>query len=100
MAVQAWRRVVETSCSVCHDANHAFSDGLRHEVSIHPAGAGGSLESFDTPSLRFVAGTAPYFHDGRYQSLDEVAALRRHRDWEQIPSLRMLDEQVRVKEER
>ena len=24
---------------------------------------------FDTPSLALVAGTAPYFHDGRYRSL-------------------------------
>ena len=24
---------------------------------------------FDTPSLRFVSGTAPYFHDGRYPTL-------------------------------
>jgi cytochrome c peroxidase len=27
---------------------------------------------FDTPSLRFVAGTAPYFHDGRYATLRDV----------------------------
>jgi cytochrome c peroxidase len=26
-------------------------------------------QAFDTPSLRFVGGTAPYFHDGRYASL-------------------------------
>jgi len=24
----------------------------------------------DTPSLRFVRGTAPYFHDGRYATLE------------------------------
>ena len=24
---------------------------------------------FDTPSLRFVSGSAPYFHDGRYKDL-------------------------------
>ena len=29
---------------------------------------------FDTPSLRFVAGTAPYFHDGRYATLRDVLA--------------------------
>ncbi len=41
-----------------------------------------------------------YLRDDLYQSLDEAPTLRRHRDWEQVPSLRMLDEQVRVKEER
>jgi cytochrome c peroxidase len=33
---------------------------------------GASAAGFDTPSLRFVGATAPYFHDGRYKSLDEV----------------------------
>jgi len=28
--------------------------------------------SIDTPSLRFVGLTAPYFHDGRYPTLDAV----------------------------
>jgi cytochrome c peroxidase len=27
---------------------------------------------FDTPSLRFVGGSAPYFHDGRYADLDTL----------------------------
>src|SRR6266545_4191432 len=59
-----------TACSTCHDASHSFSDGLRHQVTTQrnsdPA------DGFDTPSLRFVAGTAPYFHDGRYKTLDDV----------------------------
>ena len=28
--------------------------------------------TFDTPTLRFVGGTGPYFHDGRYGTLDEL----------------------------
>ena len=39
-------------------------DGNRHAV--------GSGPKLDTPSLRFVAGTAPYFHDGRYATLAEL----------------------------
>ena len=31
-----------------------------------------SPSAFDTPSLRFVGGTAPYFHDGRYPTLDAL----------------------------
>ena len=27
---------------------------------------------FETPTLRFVSGTAPYFHDGRYRTLREL----------------------------
>jgi cytochrome c peroxidase len=26
----------------------------------------------DTPSLRFVSGTAPYFHDGRHATLADL----------------------------
>jgi cytochrome c peroxidase len=66
----------ETSCSTCHDSAHAFTDGQRHQVlmpSPQAQGQGqGSAEGFDTPSLRFVAGTAPYFHDGRYKTLEDV----------------------------
>src|SRR5262249_15955703 len=61
----------ETGCNTCHDASRGFTDGERHDVSAHAEG-GGKSEGFDTPSLRFVAGTAPYFHDGRYKTLDDV----------------------------
>jgi mono/diheme cytochrome c family protein len=50
-------------CAACH-RNGGGSDGARHSVQ-----SGAELE---TPSLRFVAGTAPYFHDGRYQTLGEL----------------------------
>ena len=33
---------------------------------------------FDTPSLRFVSGTAPYFHDGRYATLRDLLASTDH----------------------
>jgi hypothetical protein len=33
-------------------------------------------EKIDTPSLRFMGGTAPYFHDGRYRTLEELLADR------------------------
>jgi cytochrome c peroxidase len=28
--------------------------------------------AFDTPSLRFVGGTGPYFHDGRFETLEAL----------------------------
>jgi cytochrome c peroxidase len=38
---------------------------------------------FDTPTLRAVRGSAPYFHDGRYATLDEMLSAR---DSRMIPS--------------
>jgi cytochrome c peroxidase len=46
--------------------------------SKHPFATGGSgndvLRDVDTPALRFVVGTAPYFHDGRYRTLEDLLA--------------------------
>jgi cytochrome c peroxidase len=67
---------VETSCSGCHDAGHAFADGQRHQVMVQPAA--GDCDGLDTPSLRYVGGTAPYFHDGRYATLDDVLTAPDH----------------------
>lgn len=53
-------------CSVCHTEKGFGSDGARHGV-----GSGPELE---TPSLAFIGGTAPYFHDGRYATLAELLA--------------------------
>lgn len=33
---------------------------------------GDRTAGFDTPSLRFLGQSAPYFHDGRYATLDEL----------------------------
>jgi cytochrome c peroxidase len=66
----------DTSCSTCHEAGHAFADGQRHQVMAVPAA--GQSEGFDTPSLRYIAGTAPYFHDGRYKTLDDVLTAPDH----------------------
>jgi hypothetical protein len=61
-------------CASCHSAESAWTDGHRHEVgSQAPADA---IASFDTPSLRFVGGTAPYFHDGRFATLRALLASR------------------------
>ena len=44
---------------------------MRHQVMTQPL-PGAPSEGFDTPSLRFIGGTAPYFHDGRYKTLDDL----------------------------
>lgn len=61
----------EAGCVGCHgDEARALSDGERHDVGS--AAAGDSQRAFDTPSLRFLGGTAPYFHDGRYATLEAL----------------------------
>ena len=52
-------------CAGCH-VGGAGTDGNAHDV--------GSGAVLDTPSLRFVSGTAPYFHDGRFDTLADLLA--------------------------
>ena len=48
-------------CAGCHIPSALFLDGRKHDV-----GTGGV---FDTPTLRGIGDTAPYFHDGRAPDL-------------------------------
>jgi mono/diheme cytochrome c family protein len=59
----------EADCASCH-SDGALADGMTHDVQSK-LDADAKAE-FDTPSLRFVAGTGPYFHDGRYATLRDV----------------------------
>ena len=60
-------RSPQAECSSCHGEGGDLPDGVSHDVKSR---AGADLRSkFDTPSLRFVSGSAPYFHDGRYKDL-------------------------------
>jgi Di-haem cytochrome c peroxidase len=52
------------SCASCHVPSGAFVDHRLHDV-----GSGGL---FKTPTLLNADFNAPYFHDGRYQSFDQV----------------------------
>lgn len=57
----------ETGCASCHGDTEIYSDRTTHDVGSRAAAD--KSARFDTPSLRFVGGTAPYFHDGRYPTL-------------------------------
>jgi mono/diheme cytochrome c family protein len=59
-----------TGCSSCHMSDGTFTDGNRHNVGSKAKGD--PRRSFDTPSLRFLSGTGPYFHDGRYPTIRAV----------------------------
>jgi mono/diheme cytochrome c family protein len=70
-------------CGSCHEPWSGYTDGERHDVRSR--GRGDIDRAFDTPSLRFVASTAPYFHDGRYRSLHELLVGSKGRMWQPPP---------------
>lgn len=69
-------------CFHCHGAP-LFTDNSFHNIGLevkfakHPGryevtGKTGDVGSYKTPTLRNIALTAPYMHDDRFQSLEEV----------------------------
>ncbi|MFO0556189.1 MAG: hypothetical protein U0271_47870 [Polyangiaceae bacterium] len=60
---------VTKGCDSCHTGLGTTTDARYHPFSKTDAD---SAEGFDTPTLRFVGLSAPYFHDGRYKTLDDV----------------------------
>jgi cytochrome c peroxidase len=54
------------SCASCHLPSAAFVDRRQHDV-----GSGGF---YKTPTLLNADFNAPYFHDGRYETYDQVVA--------------------------
>ncbi|MCB1843461.1 MAG: hypothetical protein KDI09_10905, partial [Halioglobus sp.] len=70
----AWeqgRALFESRCSACH-AGSSFSDGAMHNVVASSLDPDGVMAVVDTPSLIAVRATAPYLHDGRALTLDDV----------------------------
>src|SRR5690606_30816291 len=58
-----------TGCAGCH------AGGTTTDRRLHDVGSAARLDriaDIDTPSLRFLSQSAPYFHDGRYASLDAM----------------------------
>jgi DNA-binding beta-propeller fold protein YncE/mono/diheme cytochrome c family protein len=56
-------------CSGCHTGDIA-TDNVHHDVQSKTAAD--KSGNFNTPTLRFVGGGGPYFHDGRYKTLHEL----------------------------
>jgi cytochrome c peroxidase len=46
------------------------TDNARHDVKSK--NAADRADAFNTPTLHFVGGTGPYFHDGRYKTLGDL----------------------------
>lgn len=60
---------IEANCAKCHNGNY-FTDGRLHIIgNAEGADAG---KAWDTPTLREVWRTAPYLHDGRAATLDDM----------------------------
>lgn len=57
-------------CNGCHDIDRGTSDRAVHDVSSKAAGE--SRTAFRTPPLGMLEATAPYFHDGRYATLEAL----------------------------
>ncbi len=56
----------QLSCATCHDPSGGFTDHRQHSI-----GSGGL---FKTQTLMNANFNAPYFHDGRYASYEQVVA--------------------------
>lgn len=67
---------VDTKCAGCHLPDVDYSDRASYAIynkQDPPFGFVGYEEAgFKTPSLLFVGGTAPYTHDGRYATLEDL----------------------------
>ena len=60
-------------CTACHWPAHDFANGQAMPIALprHP-GFDEEPVAFKTPSLLFVGGTPPYYHDGSVSTLEEL----------------------------
>ena len=67
---------VKGNCADCHHPTEDFAASWRHATNIgldmDYADEGAGNGAFKIPSLRNIGVTAPYMHDGRYATLEEV----------------------------
>jgi len=76
-------------CAQCH-ASLAFSGPISHALQrtqavFHVTGVGGSRQGFRAPTLRRVAVTAPYMHDGSLATLQQVLWHYQNADAAHVP---------------
>lgn len=71
----------KANCSACH-SGPSFTDSAFHNIGVPGNDEGraainkslGDKGAFKTPTLREIARTAPYMHDGSMKTLEEVVA--------------------------
>jgi sugar lactone lactonase YvrE len=69
----------ESGCASCH-AGELTSDARTHDVISASDDPLAQLDAVDTPSLRGVRARAPFFHDGRADTLIDVLTIHNERD--------------------
>jgi hypothetical protein len=72
----------EARCSRCHVPASEFTDRGAlplPALSVRPGFDAEPNPAFKTPSLWFIAGTAPYFHDGSQATLEDLVRTNRDR---------------------
>jgi cytochrome c peroxidase len=74
-AAERGKKAFVAYCNDCH--KDGGTDGESHDVGTGVASE--RRQAFDTPTLRGVRGTAPYFHDGRQATLEELLSARNQR---------------------
>ena len=66
----------QAKCSKCHTPENNYTDRIAYPFAPKAPPPPGFEEDpkaeYRTPSLRFVGGSPPYFHDGRYATLEEL----------------------------
>ncbi|HTJ81251.1 MAG TPA: hypothetical protein VL400_05985, partial [Polyangiaceae bacterium] len=67
-AIEGARIFAARGCNGCH--RDGATDDRAHDV--HTGNVEEASLRFDTPSLRLVSASAPYFHDGRFATLDAM----------------------------
>lgn len=60
----------QVGCVWCHRLDQGASDRALHDVGSRAKDE--ERASFRTPPLRFIGGAGPYFHDGRFATLEAV----------------------------
>jgi cytochrome c peroxidase len=84
----------ERSCSLCHSGPY-FTDMQQYEMGV--IGEYDKQNKWDTPSLIELWRTAPYLHDGKYYSLEDVFKLGKHGLMEEITESQISDLAVYLK---
>ncbi len=73
--IKAFPGMNDRSCASCHIPGSHFTDNRTHDIGSAGYGATtGFSGALDTPTLLGIRHTAPYFHDGRFNTLLEVVA--------------------------
>ena len=76
-AVRGQQIFRDTGCDSCHNGPY-YTNGRLYDVGT--GSADDNTETYDTPTLREVWRTAPYLHDGRAATMEDVLTVHNRHD--------------------